>query len=332
MLPRKTGPAPIFNYRKRPRQAVVADPETHPSNAGLPHCSGPAPPPAGRLSASAFPGQPVVYASTSCSSFGRGGSRSATGTGSGLAPPPAGKISAFPGQPVVQGNWRSTDTRQGQNSVVSIKEWKTGPMSARPLPAQPAMPGPSGTMKRQQPLYQPPLHQPSRSSVNTGGGRSVSPMQQNTAPQKVQKSIGGGDRVRDATKTLDKSLRVLTLPIAHLKRAFGLPNDTMPAFLFCLFGIVDSATVWDRRSSGKSFTLRDETGRITCIFCEIDRQMPRLHRGQWYRVVGVARHSWQALQCVSLRPVSLEERQAARAVISTSTALLNDLCMNVREM
>ena len=36
-------------------------------------------------------------------------------------------------------------------------------------------------------------------------------------------------------------------------------------------GIVDSATVSDRATSGKSFVLRDETGSITCVFCEIVR-------------------------------------------------------------
>ncbi|KAL8594451.1 hypothetical protein ACOMHN_018159 [Nucella lapillus] len=145
--------------------------------------------------------------------------------------------------------------------------------------------------------------------------------------------MGRDEQTRsDGRGSTDRSLRVLTLPVAHVKRAFGVLNDTVSAFLFCLFGIVDSATVSDTVTSGKSFALRDESGRITCIFCEIDRQMPRLHRGQWYRAVGVARPSWQALQCLSLRPVSQEERQAARAVASLSVAQLNDICLNVTEM
>ena len=31
MLPKKPAPAPVFNYRKRQRQAVFADPENHPA-------------------------------------------------------------------------------------------------------------------------------------------------------------------------------------------------------------------------------------------------------------------------------------------------------------
>ncbi|KAK7499135.1 hypothetical protein BaRGS_00009682 [Batillaria attramentaria] len=164
---------------------------------------------------------------------------------------------------------------------------------------------------------------------------------------KIQKQVSkSGNRMEKA------DMRVLTLAIADVKRWGYLNVDTQP-LLFEVFGIVDSAAVKKAASSRKSFMLRDETNNIGCVFFEIDRQLPRLIRGQWYRWVNsectqhTERHNVNKttlpvrcigilqrsciLQCVSVRPASMEERNSVQALVTASVHSVRELSKRTHE-
>ncbi|XP_013065423.2 spermatogenesis-associated protein 22-like isoform X1 [Biomphalaria glabrata] len=104
----------------------------------------------------------------------------------------------------------------------------------------------------------------------------------------------------------DSSMQIFTCSISSMK-SWASCNITDIMVMFEIYGLVDSATLRDSSGTGKEFILRDDTSSIKCIFYEIDRELPRLIRGQVYRVVGLMRKD--LLQVVHVRSADKEERQ-----------------------
>lgn len=113
---------------------------------------------------------------------------------------------------------------------------------------------------------------------------------------------------RKAKVDIDNSLHVISTSIRGMQH-WSKYKDRFP-MLFEVYGIIDSALLRDKTCTGKEFVLRDEQDSIQCIFYEIDRQLPRLIRGQWHRCVGNFDSRQGQLKCVSVRPVTKgDERQ-----------------------
>ncbi|XP_014674234.1 PREDICTED: adhesive plaque matrix protein-like [Priapulus caudatus] len=171
------------------------------------------------------------------------------------------------------------------------------------------------------------------STPATFNARPGTPATSTPSQTSSYKITDSGNRI--TSRQNEKDLRVLTATIEGMQHWSKYNNNFM--IMFEVFGkcIVDSAVVSRNRCS-QTFTLRDDSGPIQCVFFEIvtslvndtplslslslsltvkDRVFPRLIRGQWYRCVGQYDASRETLQCVSVRAASAEERQRAPASV-----------------
>ncbi|XP_077167808.1 spermatogenesis-associated protein 22 isoform X2 [Paroedura picta] len=107
-------------------------------------------------------------------------------------------------------------------------------------------------------------------------------------------------------KEKDNSLRILSAVIESMKH--WAQYTSKAPLLFEVLGILDSA-VTPGLYGAKTFLLRDGKESVSCVFYEIDRELPRLIRGRAHRCVGNYDTSRKLFRCVSVRPASVPEQQ-----------------------
>ncbi|CAF0800047.1 unnamed protein product [Brachionus calyciflorus] len=83
-------------------------------------------------------------------------------------------------------------------------------------------------------------------------------------------------------------------------------NSPIGNYLFEIIGQLDSTISHDPDSGAREFSLKDTTGRIHCVFFEIDRPLERFVRDSWIRCVGKFNTKKKLFQCVTLRLVKNE--------------------------
>ncbi|XP_041347949.1 spermatogenesis-associated protein 22-like isoform X2 [Gigantopelta aegis] len=154
---------------------------------------------------------------------------------------------------------------------------------------------------------------------------------QNRVPNATKPAAQGSNQYKKAkVAEVDKSLKVLTLATSSIKKWHQMNIQLCPV-IFEVYGIIDSAVLRDKTGLGKEFLLRDEEDKLHCVFYEIDRELPRLIRGQWHRCVGSLDSRTGVMKCVSVRPASNEERQMAKSVMQASEKTLTRLIHYSRE-
>nr|XP_056721003.1 spermatogenesis-associated protein 22 [Euleptes europaea] len=137
-----------------------------------------------------------------------------------------------------------------------------------------------------------------------------------TAPVEEALRFSGADRTALAAskvppfqlrlKEKDNSLRLLSAVIESMKHWSQYTNKA--PLLFEVLGILDSA-VTPGQYGAKTFLLRDGKESVSCVFYEIDRELPRLIRGRVHRCVGNYDTGRKLFRCVSVRPASVPEQQ-----------------------
>ncbi|KAH9525454.1 hypothetical protein Btru_001469 [Bulinus truncatus] len=146
--------------------------------------------------------------------------------------------------------------------------------------------------------------------------RSISKQEETTSDSvKTLKKAGKKD-------DRDSSMRIFTCSISSMK-SWPACNKTDILVMFEIYGVVDSATLKDPTGTGKEFILRDDTSSIKCVFYEIDRELPRLIRGQVHRVIGLMKKD--KLQVVSVRIADKEERQVCILASEVSQREMEEL-------
>ncbi|XP_053375990.1 spermatogenesis-associated protein 22-like isoform X2 [Mercenaria mercenaria] len=134
---------------------------------------------------------------------------------------------------------------------------------------------------------------------------------------------------KTALSELKKSLHLLTVDIAGLKRWNKFKDSVQ--IMFEVFGQLDSATARGT-SDSKEFLIRDEKkNEVTCVFYEIDRQLSKMTRGQWYRLVGTYDGTKETFMCLSIRPLKPAERNLVYPLTKKSTEIMCKLTRNMRE-
>ncbi|KAI0226286.1 hypothetical protein LSAT2_023081, partial [Lamellibrachia satsuma] len=128
----------------------------------------------------------------------------------------------------------------------------------------------------------------------------------------------------------DTSLRLLTTTVVTLQRWSQYRQKI--TLMFEIFGMLNSAVLTADKATAKEFMLKDDTGIIKCIFYQIDRDLNRMTRGQWYRCVGTLDTSTRKLRCVSVRPTSIEERKHSKLFVSASDVAMMEWIKRSREM
>ncbi|XP_058019829.1 spermatogenesis-associated protein 22 [Ahaetulla prasina] len=147
-----------------------------------------------------------------------------------------------------------------------------------------------------------------------------SPGPQNTHQEKTDhlqgnKTIQKKPAGQSKAKEKENSLRILSAVIESMKH-WSQYSDKTP-LLFEVLGVLDSA-VTPGQFGSKTFLLRDGKETVTCVFYEIDRELPRLIRGRVHRCMGNYDAKHKVFKCVSVRPATAAEQQTFQGFVKAA--------------
>jgi len=100
---------------------------------------------------------------------------------------------------------------------------------------------------------------------------------------------------------------------------------------FELIAMMNSAISPSDSSTAKEFVIRDQK-TINAIFYEIDRQLPRLVRGQWYRCVGNLENRSGKFRLVSIRTATDAEKSNHAALVNSADKKMRMVAAKSSEM
>ncbi|CAK7291039.1 Spermatogenesis-associated protein 22 [Vulpes lagopus] len=113
-------------------------------------------------------------------------------------------------------------------------------------------------------------------------------------------------------KEKDNSLRIISAVIESMK--YWREHAQKTVLLFEILAVLDSAVTPGPYYS-KNFLMRDGKNTLSCVFYEIDRELPRLIRGRVHRCVGNYDQKKNIFKCVSVRPASVSEQKSFQAFV-----------------
>ncbi|XP_004857265.1 spermatogenesis-associated protein 22 isoform X2 [Heterocephalus glaber] len=113
-------------------------------------------------------------------------------------------------------------------------------------------------------------------------------------------------------KEKNNSLRIISAVIESMK--YWREHAQKTVLLFEILAVLDSAVTPGPYYS-KAFLMRDGKNTLPCVFYEIDRELPRLIRGQVHRCVGSYDLKKNIFRCVSVRPASVYEQKTFQAFV-----------------
>ncbi|XP_028396814.1 spermatogenesis-associated protein 22-like [Dendronephthya gigantea] len=107
-------------------------------------------------------------------------------------------------------------------------------------------------------------------------------------------------------QTVDKSMKFLTTTIKGARK-WSEFRDQIP-LVFEVFATLDSVPTSNNNGTAKLFNIKDPTGSSRCIYWEMDQKLPRMARGQMYRLVGALERKTGHFQCFTIRPAQASEQ------------------------
>ncbi|KAJ8312728.1 hypothetical protein KUTeg_010101 [Tegillarca granosa] len=326
----RTVPAPIFNHRKRPRQAIMSDPQDAPKG-----------PTTTTNMYQGYPGSSVTFNQTAKYNrttpseqkpFTRNYQNHAN----------TGRL-----QNQQINNYSQNQQRiPKENNIRNTLNFQQNSGQRRRIETQT-----NETRQSFNQFYRSPPQRHTYKKLTNKPNRSLfedcaefEETGSNIAHTKPQSSFSGNHQNVSSTKPtsstertsrkakvdIDNSLHVISTSIRGMQH-WSKYKDRFP-MLFEVYGIIDSALLRDKTCTGKEFVLRDEQDSIQCIFYEIDRQLPRLIRGQWHRCVGNFDSRRGQLKCVSVRPVTKgDERQMFKSNVAMVENYLQQMTRSLPE-
>ncbi|KAJ6657267.1 hypothetical protein lerEdw1_002634 [Lerista edwardsae] len=130
-------------------------------------------------------------------------------------------------------------------------------------------------------------------------------------------------------KEKDNSLRIISVVIESMKHWSQYTNKV--PLLFEVMGILDSA-VTPGQYGAKTFLLRDGKESMSCVFYEIDRELPRLIRGRVHRCMGNYDTKQKLFRCVSVRPATVLEQQTFQDFVKIADAEMSEYVKKSNEV
>ncbi|XP_043573947.1 spermatogenesis-associated protein 22 [Chiloscyllium plagiosum] len=127
----------------------------------------------------------------------------------------------------------------------------------------------------------------------------------------------------------DNSLRIVTTTIEGVKHWTQYNHKC--ALLFEVIATLDSA-VRAGEQSAKNFLLRDRNDSVPSVFYEMDRDLPRLIRGQAHRCMGTYDQRRNLFKCVSVRPASVVEQKTFAEFVSVANAEMTQFVNALNEL
>ncbi|XP_048413000.1 spermatogenesis-associated protein 22 isoform X2 [Stegostoma tigrinum] len=127
----------------------------------------------------------------------------------------------------------------------------------------------------------------------------------------------------------DNSLRIVTTSIEGMK--YWTQYNHKCGLLFEVIATLDSA-VRAGEQSAKNFLLRDRNDSVPSVFYEMDRDLPRLIRGQAHRCMGTYDQRRNLFKCVSVRPASVVEQNTFAEFVSVADTEMTQFARAVNEL
>ncbi|XP_052799337.1 spermatogenesis-associated protein 22-like [Mya arenaria] len=127
----------------------------------------------------------------------------------------------------------------------------------------------------------------------------------------------------------ERSTHFLTADVAGVRRWSKYKDNVQ--IVFEVFGFLDSA-IARGKGNCREFLVRDEKkAALKCVFYEIDRQINKITRGQWIRLVGTFDIEGELFRTLSVRPRVEGEQRIAQMCAQKSTEVMASLTRNFRE-
>ncbi|XP_033027421.1 spermatogenesis-associated protein 22 isoform X1 [Lacerta agilis] len=127
----------------------------------------------------------------------------------------------------------------------------------------------------------------------------------------------------------NNSLRIISVVIESMKHWSQYTNKV--PLLFEVLGVLDSA-VTPGQYGAKTFLLRDGKESVSCVFYEIDRELPRLIRGRVHRCMGNYDTKRKVFKCVSVRPATVPEQQTFQNFVKIADAEMSKFVKTSNEV
>ncbi|KAJ8042809.1 Spermatogenesis-associated protein 22 [Holothuria leucospilota] len=147
-------------------------------------------------------------------------------------------------------------------------------------------------------------------------------------PVTTQVKATSNDRVQgEDFKQNEKSMKVLTVGIEGVRKwSQILAGDGM--LMFEVFARKNSIVSSNEGNNAKLFTLQDGNHTLRCIFYETDRSLPQVQKGQMVRCLGSFQVTQNIFHCVAIRIVSPTEQRWMKVQISAcDKALRSELAV-----
>ncbi|XP_052219286.1 spermatogenesis-associated protein 22-like isoform X2 [Dreissena polymorpha] len=344
-------PAPIFNYRKRPRQAITADPPSGMTG------------PSGDASFSNSDFMPVGGFQRTLQSVHQMPSGTKAAGGQRNNAPSNNRFSNVHINNNVPSQPRYPTTIKKQNNVQQPHTESYNPKNRNTTVSKSSAPVQKKTPSNSEPEISVPQTNPRQkfNFIETTGQKTpdsvahdrknlmqMGPMLQpenidewenmSEYPtmlniDKQSKPRASIPQMKSSNNTsscdLEKSTHFITCDVKDVQRWASL-KDKLPVLLETC-GYLNSNI---SRAAGdcKEFMIRDEKNTMMkCVFYEIDRDFPKVTRGQCYRLVGTYDIDKQHFMCLSLRAASENERKMAATLAKKSSLFMSKLIREIRE-
>ncbi|XP_006815418.1 uncharacterized protein LOC102800873 [Saccoglossus kowalevskii] len=168
------------------------------------------------------------------------------------------------------------------------------------------------------------------SGSNQKQEKTISQKENSKATANLSNNIDDGTNdIRIKQPTQDKSLKIITATIEGMKHWKEVSSNIN--LLFEVYAMVDSAVSTRTDGCGKQFILRDTNNSVKCIFFEIDRSIPKIIRGQYYRCIGNLFEDSGCFHCVSIRIATQQELKLIKVNISASDKAMRDAVYSISE-
>ncbi|KAG8450394.1 hypothetical protein GDO86_002883 [Hymenochirus boettgeri] len=130
-------------------------------------------------------------------------------------------------------------------------------------------------------------------------------------------------------KETNNSLRIIPASIESMKYWSQFTDKI--GLLYEVLAMLDSAVISGDYGS-KTFLLRDGKNNVHCVFHEIDRDLPRLIRGQVHRAMGNYDRRKNLFRCFSVRPASVAEQNTFHEFIAVANVEMENYVSTVNEI
>ena len=172
----------------------------------------------------------------------------------------------------------------------------------------------------------------STNKQTTSTGTNSSKKESNASKQIVSNNNNSSISLKNEPKNLrifagtSKSIKFFNNIFRELesKKSAKSSDAFVSPYLFELIARLDSAISEDTSTNACEFTVKDNSGRMDCVFYQIDRKMERIPRDSWIRCIGKMCQRSMLFQCISVRLADEAELFNFGFLVNQSNAFIKE--------